>query len=105
VAAYDWIALAVFLVAIGGGAGYAGVSALRAWRTFRSARRRIGGRLVEVTSGIAGAEARLARVGLSAERLDRAGKRLQRSLAALSLLTAAAGDARGALRLLPLLRR
>ena len=101
----DWSALAVFVIATIGGAAFAGVRALRAWRAFRRLRRTIGTRLLEVTQGIAGAEARLARASESAERLGRARAGLQHSLAALSLLTAAAGDARGALRVLSFLRR
>lgn len=100
-----WIALAVFVVATVCGAAFAGVRGLRAWRLFRSVRRRTGASLLEVTRGLAGAEARLARVGESAARLDRSRAQLLRSLAALSLLRAAAGDARGVLRVLSLLRR
>jgi hypothetical protein len=101
----DWIAVAVFVVATLGGAGFAGVRALRAWRAFRSARRSTDAGLLEVSRGVAGAEGRLARAGESAAGLNRAQAELRRSLAALQLLRAAAGDARGALRVLPFLRR
>ena len=98
-------ALALFVVATIGGAGFAVVRGLRAWRAFRRIQRTIGGRMLEVTRGIESAEARLAHAGESAARLDRAGAHLNDSLARLSLLTAAAGDARGALRVLAFLRR
>ena len=100
-----WIALAVFIVAAFGGGVLAAVRGLRAWRALRRIQRTIGARMLEVARGIEGAESRLAAAGETAARLDRARARLQQSLATLSLLGAAAGDARGALRVLAFLRR
>src|SRR5205823_5681287 len=105
VGALVWSSFAFLLVAAGGGATFAGLRGLRAWRTFRSLRRSIGAGLVEVTARVAGMEARLAQATASAARLERAQRQLQDSLATARLLAAAAGDARGALRVLSLLRR
>jgi hypothetical protein len=100
-----WSSLGVFVVAAGAGAAFAALHGLRAWRKLRSFQRAVGGSLADVTRGVAGAEARLARAGESAARLAQARRRLQESLATTALLAAAAGDARAALRLLGYLRR
>ena len=103
--ALAWIAHAVFIIAAVGGAAFALVRGLRAWRAFRRIQRTIGARMLNVARGIQGAESRLAAAGDAAVRLDRATAALRESVATLSLLTAAAGDARGALRVLAFLRR
>lgn len=95
----------MFVVATVGGAAFATVRGLRAWRTLRRAQRTVGAGLLEVTRGIEGTEERIARAGDNAASLNRARVRLQDSLAVLSLLTAAAGDARAPLRALAFLRR
>jgi hypothetical protein len=98
-------ALALFVVAACGGGAFAALHGLRAWRALRGIQRRVGAGMLEVTRGIEGVEARLGNAGESAARLERAGARLQESLAGLSVLAAAAGDARAALRVLAFLRR
>jgi hypothetical protein len=98
-------ALVVFAVAIVSGGAFAGVRGLQAWRALRRLRRRVGAGMVEINRGIAGVEARIANAEQGAAELGRATARLQESREVLAVLTAAAGDARGALRVLPLLRR
>lgn len=97
--------LVFFVVAAIGGTAFAALRGLRAWRALRRLQRTVGAGIVEVARGIDGAEARLARAGESAAKLDRARARLNESLAVFSVLAAAAGDARAALRVLALLRR
>jgi hypothetical protein len=100
-----WSALGVFVVAAGAGLAFAALRGLATWRTLRSFRRALGESLADLTRRAAGAEARLAHAGESAARLGRARRRLEESLATAALLVTAAGDARGALRVLAFLRR
>jgi hypothetical protein len=105
VAILAFVALGFFVVAVVGGALFAALRGLRAWRALRRLQRTVGAGMLEVSRGIEGAEARLARATKSAMRLDRARARLQESLAALAVLRAAAGDASPALALLAFLRK
>jgi|SRR5579862_8203949 len=102
---YAWAALGVSIVSALGGAATAGVRGLRAWRDFRRSRRALVRRMSEVSRGVFDIEAKLDRLDNSATRILDAKARLQKSLAAASIVAAAAGDARAALRVLSLLRR
>ena len=91
-----WLAATFLAVAILGSLAYAGLRAWRLWRAFRS----ITGRLTDAMGRVAATadEAERHAVGLSAgsERLASASERLQRSLAELGVLRAAAAESRAA---------
>ena len=99
--------LAFLVVATVGGAIFATVRGLEAWRTLNSFQRRLEAGTVALVAGLDGVEARIARVSDGAEELDRAGARLRHSLAGFRLLTTAIEDARAAAPhpVLPLLAR
>jgi hypothetical protein len=92
--------LAFLVVAAVGGAIFATVRGLEAWRTLNTFQRRLEAGTVALVAGLDGIEAKLAHVSDSAEELERAGARLRQSLAGLKLLTTAIEDARAAARIL-----
>jgi hypothetical protein len=91
-----WLTASFLVVAIVASLGYAATRGWRLWRTFR----RTTGRLTDAMGRVAAtaAEAEQHAVGLSAgsERLAAASERLQRSLAELGVLRAAAKESRAA---------
>ena len=97
--------LVFFLAAAAGGAAFATIRGFRAWRAVQRLQRTVGAGVNEVTRGVEDIESRLADAGESATALGRATARLDRSIAGLRVMTAAAGDARAALYVLAFLRR
>jgi hypothetical protein len=91
-----WLAASFCLVAVIGSLAYAASRAWRLWRTFRSASRRAGEALGRVTDSAAAAERHATALSANSERLAAANANLQRSLAALAIVRAAAAEPRTA---------
>ena len=89
-----WIAAVFLVAALAVSTTLLVVRGLSAWRTFKSFSRRSSAALDEVTTAAGAAEAHAVRLGEGSERLTSAVQRLQQSLAELSLLRAAAAEAR-----------
>src|SRR5579864_9504291 len=83
------IALILFGLAVGAGLAAATVSGLRAWRDFRAFRRTVLGRLGRLGDDLAALERRSATAGDTAQRLDLARRRLQRTLELAAVVTGA----------------
>src|SRR5690349_5565929 len=88
-----WIGLAVFLVAVLGGAVLAGIRGLAAYRVLRSFQRQLAAAVAETTRLIDGIEPRVAKATATAQRLEEARARLQESAATAKILFAAFGEA------------
>jgi hypothetical protein len=93
----DWVALVFLLAALVASVTVAALRALRAWRTFRSFSRTTGAALDDVMRTAASAEEHAVSLTAGAEQLATATEHLQGSLAQLTLLRAAAGEARATL--------
>jgi hypothetical protein len=87
-----WIGLAVSFVAVVWGAVRATTRGLRTWRSLRRFSRGLSERLEVVAREAARAEEKAATASQSSVRLAAALERLQRSLAVLALLRAAASE-------------
>ena len=87
------LALIVFAVAVVGGFALASVRGFAAWRAFRGFRRVSEPALTDTATRIAGIEVRTAAATVEVERLERARAQLSESLATLSVLSQAAGEA------------
>jgi hypothetical protein len=93
----DWLAFGVLVVSFVASAIILALRALDTWRAFRSLRRTVFKGLGDLERRISGIEARLAKLGDNAAKLDDAKTRLTRSLATASVLAEAAGEARESL--------
>jgi hypothetical protein len=87
-----WIGLAVAFVAVVWGAVRAITLGLRTWRSIRRFSRGLSDRLEVVAREAARAEEKAATASQSSVKLAAALERLQRSLAVLAILRAAAGE-------------
>jgi hypothetical protein len=92
-----WLALGVFVLAVGSGLLTLMARALDAWRAVRSIRRTLGRGLGDLERRVTDVETRVAHIGENAAKLDHARQRLERSLATAALLAGAAGETRSAL--------
>lgn len=92
------IALIAFAVAIVLGLAVVGIQGLSAWRAFRSFKRKTGELLDDTASKIAGIEVRTANASRRAAELDRARAQLQGSLAQARVLSQGAGEVAAAFR-------
>jgi hypothetical protein len=92
--------LAFLVVATVGGATFATVRGLQAWRTLNSFQRRLEAGNLALVVGLDGIAVKIARVSGGVEGLDRAGARLADSLGGFKLLALAVEDARAATRIL-----
>ncbi len=88
-----WIPLLVFGVAVLSGLTAVAVQGLAAWRAFRRFRRSLGKGLAETARSLAAVEHNLGRAGEKAAELERARMRLQRAIAAASVLGGGLGEA------------
>ncbi|HZP73818.1 MAG TPA: hypothetical protein VFA97_10630 [Gaiellaceae bacterium] len=91
-----WLPLAFLVVALAGSLAIATVRAWRLWRTVRALSKRITEAVTQVTDAAATAEQHATALTGATERLVDGVARLQRSLAELAVLRAAAGEARAA---------
>jgi hypothetical protein len=92
-------ALAVLVVATVGGAIFAAVRGLDAWRALTSFQRRVEAGTVVLVGGLDGIEAKLVRASESEEGLERSRARLAESLETFGVMTTALRDARASLLL------
>ncbi len=93
-----WIALALAILATGGGGTFALLRGLRAWRGLKTAGGRIGAGLETVARTAADVEVHLERGAAGSERLAAALDRLARSRARLDVQRAALQQALDAVR-------
>lgn len=79
--AYTWISLAFFVLALAGGAVWAGINGLRVWRRGRPAIARMRASSTTLSARSAELERRLAELEPKVAQLQRDGERLARSIA------------------------
>ena len=89
-----WLCAAFLVVAVVGGAVYAGLRGWRLYKAFRDLSSRTADAVARGADAAATAERRALSLTESTERLNRAIARLQESLAELAVLRAATDDAR-----------
>ena len=92
------VSLIVFAVATVGGLAVAGFQGLAAWRAFRSFKRNTDVLAAETTARLGGIEIRTAAAAERAAELDRARARLQSSLASAAVVSQGAGEVIAAYR-------
>jgi hypothetical protein len=92
-----WLSLAFLVLAAGGSAVFAGVRGWRAYRAFRGFTGATTRALDDVLERAGQAEKHALAASRSSERLAEAATRLQEALAQLSILRAAAAEARAGL--------
>jgi hypothetical protein len=92
-----WLSLAFCVVASSAAIVYAGLRGWRLWRSFWAGSKRLGDAIGEVAAAAEATERRAVEVTAGTERLLAAAERLQRSLAELQVLRAAAGEPRALL--------
>ena len=92
-----WIALIFLVAALAISLTYLVVHGLRLWRTFRSVGRAAETAMAKVMRSADAAEEKASALSAKSERIDQARAHLQRSLAELAALRAAAAETTGAI--------